>query len=175
MAELESTWIKLLDQASLNAIESGRIDVAEYLRLKLANDTVRQIGVDWLFQTLIDQAMEAERIYSHLKIHRVDPHSFKIGASNLVGSKLEVRFGVRCLSLEAGWARTPSDGIMRNGALAFALFSHFGISAENALYKLKRGTALPLWVNDQEAEIHADEISRHLGILLDTPNGFAPP
>ena len=174
MAELEATWTKLLDQASLAAIESGRIDVADYLRLKLANDTIRRTGVDWLFQTLIDQAMEAERNYRHLKIDRVDPHSFKVGTSNLVGSKIEIRFGVRCLSLEAGWARTPTDGVMRNGALAVALVSHFGMSSEGAQYKLMRGTAFPVWVDESGSEILAEEIHRHLQLLLDIPRGFVP-
>ena len=173
MADLESSWIEMLDAAYLNAIESGRIDVADYLRLKLANDTIRQTGVNWLVQTLVEQAMEAERTYSHLKIHRIEPHSFRIGTSNLVGCKLEVQFGVRCLNLEAGWARTPSDGIMRNGALAFALISHFGMSAENAQYRLKRGPTFPVWVDEYEKNIDTDEISRHLELLLDRPNGFA--
>ena len=174
MAELEATWTKLLDQASLTAIESGRIDVADYLRLKLANDTIRRTGVDWLFQTLIDQAMEAERNHRHLRIDRVDPHSFKIGTSNFVGSRIEVHFGVRCLSLEAGWARTPSDGVMRNGALAIAVISHFGMRSEDSQYKLMRGTAFPVWVDELGSEIHAEEIHQHLQLLLDRPTGFAP-
>ena len=49
-----------------------------------------------------------------------NPHNFRLRGANLVGSLLRVRQGVRCLTVEAGWTRTPNDGFMRGGALAIA-------------------------------------------------------
>jgi hypothetical protein len=166
MAELDQIWMGLLDQASLRAVENGQHSVADYLRLKLANDTIRQTGVDWLFQTLIDQASEASIDRPQLKIDRVAPHSFKIGTSNMVGTLIQIQLGVRCLSLEAGWVRTPSDGIMRNRALAHARIKHFGMSTEDDEFRLIKGDPLPLWIDDEGAEIRADDVHRHLRIFL---------
>ncbi len=166
MPELDQIWTDLLDHASLRAIESGRSDLAEYLSLKLANDTIRQVGVDWLFQALIDLAMEASETHPHMNIDRVSPHSFKVGTSNMVGSLIQVQQGVRCMSLEAGWVRTPSDGIMRNGALALARIRHFGMSTEDAEYKLIRAEPLPVWIDGQKVEIRTDEIRQHLWVFL---------
>ncbi|CAN5337998.1 hypothetical protein BH20ACI2_BH20ACI2_15840 [soil metagenome] len=166
MAELDQIWMDLLDQASLRAIENGQHRVADYLRLKLANDTIRQAGVDWLFQTLIDQASAASKDQPQLRIDRVSPHSFKIGTSNMVGSLIQVQHGVRCVSLEAGWVRTPSDGIMRNSALAHARIKHFGMASEDNEFRLIRGEPLPLWIDEEGAEIRADDIHRHLQIVL---------
>ncbi len=166
MAELDQIWMGLLDQASVRAIENGQHGVADYLRLKVANDTIRQAGVDWLFQTLIDQASEASKDHPQLKIDRVSPHSFKIGTSNMVGSLIQVLHGVRCVSLEAGWVRTPSDGIMRNSALAHARIKHFGMSKEDDELRLIRSDPLPIWIDDEGAKIQADDIQRHLQIFL---------
>ncbi len=166
MAELDQIWMGLLDQASLRAIANGQHGVADYLRLKLANDTVRQAGVDWLFQTLIDQASKASIDRPQLKIDRVTPHSFKIGTSNMVGSLIQVQHGVRCLSLEAGWVRTPSDGIMRNRALAHARIKHFGMASEDDDFRLIRSDPLPVWIDAEGEEIRADHIQRHLQIFL---------
>ncbi len=166
MAELEQIWKNLLDQASLSALEGSRHDVADYLRLKLANDAIRRAGVDWLFQTLIEHASEASKDIPHLRIDRISPHSFKIGASNMVGSLIQVTLGVRCLSLEAGWARTPSDGIMRNSALANARISHFGMPREVEEYKLIKGEPFPKWKNALGEDVRTDHLEQHLQILL---------
>ncbi len=166
MAELNQIWTDLLDKASIKAIENGRHDIADYLQLKLANDTVRQKGVNWLSQTFIDQGMEASLNNPGIFIDRISPHAFKIGMSNMVGSMIQVRHGVRCISLETGWARTPSDGIMRNGALAVAQLKHFGISAADAVYKLIRGELLPVWIDEQDVEVRTEEILRHFQIFL---------
>jgi hypothetical protein len=167
MSELDQMWTNLLDEASLNAINTGRPDVAEYLRLKLANDTIRRIGVDWLFDTSIDLAIELQQTYNNLNIERVSPHSFTKGASKMIGSLVRFQYGVRCFSVEAGWARTPSDGIMRNGALAQSYLKHFGITSENADYRLVRGENLPVWRDDSGGEITTAILRKHFATLLD--------
>jgi hypothetical protein len=44
----------------------------------------------------------------------------------MVGRRLTLSAGVRALTIEAGWPRTPGDGIIRGGGLAAARISHFG-------------------------------------------------
>src|SRR4051812_13942443 len=115
MTELDQVWSQMLDSATRKTQGSGQHDVAEYLRLKATNDAIRTTGCSWLFNTLIEIA--ASRTSSrNIMIERHEPHNFAHGSSNMVGSRLSVSQGVRCLSLEAGWARTPSDGIMLRGA-----------------------------------------------------------
>src|SRR5688572_21900374 len=121
MTELDQVWSQMLDAAAVKARETGRHDVAEYLRLKATNDAIRKLGCTWLFNTFVEIATNIQSGRIHLTIERQEPHSFAHGSSNMVGSRINVQQGVRCLSIEAGWARTPSDGIMRNGALAFAM------------------------------------------------------
>ena len=45
---------------------------------------------------------------------------------NVRGRSLTLTAGVRVLTVEAGWPRTPRDGIVRGGGLATARISHFG-------------------------------------------------
>src|SRR5437879_2741967 len=119
MTELDRIWSQMLSGNAAKAGDSGRQHVAEYLRLRATNDAIRAAGVGWLFDTMIEIAGRAMRDRFGIIIEREDPHSFTRGSSNMVGSLLEIRQGVRCLTVEAGWARTPRDGIMQKGALAY--------------------------------------------------------
>lgn len=166
MAELDELWINLLRAASKEAEGSGRHAMADYFRLKLANDTIRSAAVKWLLDTAIDAAFELHRAHPSIKIQRIEPHRFSAGSSIMVGGMLQIQQGVRCLSVEAGWARTPSDGIMRNGALAHARFSHFGILHENADLMLVRADPLPLWLGKDGVKFTANDIRKHLDIFL---------
>lgn len=150
MNELDQIWSQMLDDAATKALDSGQSEIAEYLRLKAANDMIRSEGVKWLFDALIEIAGEAIRNNAGLTIERVHPHRFARGNSNMVGSLVSVRQGVRCLTLEAGWTRTPSDGIMRRGALAAARITHFGIRGANADLVLAYAGSLPLWQLESE-------------------------
>src|SRR5258708_34688928 len=109
MTELDQIWSKMLTDASARADIDDRQHVADYLRLKTTNDAIRERGVGWLFDTVIEIAGLAMRDHFGITIEREEPHSFARGSSNMVGSLLEVRQGVRCLTVEAGWARTPRD------------------------------------------------------------------
>lgn len=145
MNELDEMWSKLLSQALENAKASGRHDVAEYLNLKAANDAIRQASVQWLFDTLLEIAGDANRTKLNISIERNDTHNFAYRGANLVGSLIRFRHGVRCLTVEAGWTRTPTDGFMRGGALAFARLTHMGIPKANAELSLIRSEESPIW------------------------------
>ena len=73
MSELNEVWSAMLAEARENAALSGRGHVADYLDLKASNDLLRQTGVDWLFQTLIEHAADANRDRNSIAIERTEP------------------------------------------------------------------------------------------------------
>lgn len=145
MNELDQIWSQMLSSAEAKALDAGRNDIAEYLKLKAANDAIRGEAVRWIFDVFAELAAEAARVRPSIVIEREHPHRFERGASKMVGSLVRVRSGVRCLTLEAGWTRTPADGIMRNGALAAARLTHFGLARANAELSLVYAGELPIW------------------------------
>lgn len=162
MNEFEQQWSELLKNATKLAAETGRDDIAEYLSLRASNDTIRKTGVDWIFDTLTDLAAKANRNGHLLTTEREEPFSFLLGSSNLTGSILRIRHGVRCLSVEAGWTRAPGDGIMRGGSLAAAKISHFGIPKANMdLYLVRSGEA-HIWNFQTRDDIRGYFGSEHL-------------
>lgn len=167
MTELDQVWAQMLGDAADKACETGRHHVAEYLRLRATNDAIRKVGVGWLFDTMIEIAGKAVRDQFGLTIEREEPHSFARGSSNMVGSLLEIRQGVRCLKVEAGWTRVPSDGVMHKGALAFARITHFGLPKKAAELRLVHAETLPNWLDDSGAAIDSRELRRHFAVFLD--------
>ncbi len=101
-----------------------------------------------------------------IEIEHVEPHKFKVGNSTMVGSVINIRLGVRCISVEAGWVRSPGDGIMRGGTLANAAIRHFGIPKARTDLKLVHSDTFPRWIDDQDRPISAHDIAPHL-VLLD--------
>lgn len=166
MTELDQVWSKMLDEAALNAAHSGRHDVAEYLRLKATNDAIRTAGVRWLFDTMTEIAGRDAHSPHGPTMERDEPHNFALGLSNMVGSRLQIRHGVRCLTVEAGWARTPSDGIMKKGSLAVARISHFGMSKATADLRLIRAETLPHWVGGDDQIVDSRELERHFDLFI---------
>jgi hypothetical protein len=166
MTELDQVWSKMLDEATIHAGRSGRQDIVDYLRLKATNDAIRNVGVGWLFDSMIEIAGHASGVRRGITIERVEPHNFARGSSNMVGSLLEIRLGVRCLSVEAGWARTPSDGIMRHGALAFARITHFGMPKQDSEFRLVHAETLPHWLADDDSIIDSDHLSGHFDTFI---------
>ena len=170
MTELDEIWSKMLAEALANAKATGRQDVADYLTLKATNDAIRQTGVRWLFDSLIEIAGHANRNSSSISIEKQDPHNFAYRGSNMVGSLVRLRHGVRCLTVEAGWTRTPSDGFMRGGALAFAKITHLGMSKSNAELSLTLSNDLPVWNAIQEEKAaglyKSENLQAHFRILL---------
>jgi hypothetical protein len=167
MTELDQVWLQMLAETGIKADATGRQQVAEYLRLRATNDAIRSRGVGWLIGAFIEVATDAQRGNSHLLIERVEPHTFSHGASTMVGTELVVRHGVRCLNVEAGWARIPSHGIMRKGALAVAKITHFGLAKAGAKFRLVHHVdKLPRWIDGEQNVIDMAVIQGHLETLL---------
>lgn len=172
MEELAQVWTNLLTEMTVRAENSGAEGgVAEYLELKSTNDFLRSTSVQWLFESTAEIAAEANRRSANMSFEKADPHEFRIGHSNLVGWMIRFRQGVRCLSVEAGWTRSPSDGFMRGGALALARITHFGMSKRNADLILLKIENSPVWFSvDQagrRAEFHSSHLQNHFKIFLD--------
>jgi hypothetical protein len=162
MNELEEVWTETLNQAITNARANGRHDVAEYLTLKATNDLIRQTSVRWLFDSMLEIAAQHNRTRASISIENETAHNFAFNRANMVGSRLSLRQGVRCLAIEAGWTRTPADGFMRGGALAAARITHFGISKANEDLVLLRENDFPQWFSIDKAERKTIFDSRNL-------------
>lgn len=167
MTELDQAWSQMLADAGIKASEQGREQVVEYIRLRATNDAIRARGIAWLIDAFIEVATNAQREKPTLSIERVEPHTFSHGTSTMVGTELVVRHGVRCLSVEAGWTRIPSHGIMRKGSLAFANIAHFGMPKFGSSIRLiHHDDELPRWIDDSRQVIEMAVIQRHFEVLL---------
>lgn len=170
MDDLEKIWTNQLNEARAKAQTTGREDVADYLALRATNDMIRQTSVRWLFESLIEIAAEANRTGANVQIETENQHRFQQGNSSLGGSLARFRQGVRCLTVEAGWTRTPADGFMRGGALAVARLSHFGISKHNAELLLVQTNNAPSWFSvDKEGKrelFNAQHLQQHFRLFF---------
>jgi len=164
--ELEQIWPRMLDTTAQKAIEAGRHELAEYLRLKASNDAIRNTAVGWLVDSFIAAAGGAMRSHANVFVEREDPYTFKRGNSTMVGTLVEMKQGVRKLTLTAGWARHPSHGIMEKGALAFARFTHLGLPKAGSELRLIHGEDLPEWLDETDAPIDSRHIARHISLFL---------
>lgn len=172
MNEFERQWSELLKNATKLAAETGRDDIAEYLSLRASNDTIRKTGIEWIFEMLTAFVAKADQNGYSLKAEREEPYSFRLGSSNLTGSVLRIRQGVRCLSVEAGWTRAPGDGIMRGGALAAGKISHFGIPKANMeIYLVRSGDAY-IWNfqtrNDLRGYFGSEHLAAHFRLFSES-------
>ncbi len=167
MDELDLIWSQMLAEAGENAAFAGRHAVAEYLRLKVTNDAIRSRGVTWLIDAFLEIAAQEQARHTNISITREEPHRFEQGPSRMVGSLLEIRQGVRCLSVAAGWARTPSDGIMRGGAMAIAQIRHFGIPKAGEELRLVHADDLPEWLTGAGKIVGPDQVRRHIDLFLE--------
>jgi hypothetical protein len=156
----------MLDAAAQKAAEAGRHELAEYLRLKASNDAIRSTAVGWLVDGFIEAAGEAMRSRENLFVEREEPHTFKRGNSTMVGTLVEMKQGVRKLSLAAGWARHPSHGIMEKGALAFARFTHLGMPKAGSELRLVHGKDLPQWIDETGTVVDSGHIAGHIVLFL---------
>ena len=172
MNELDEVWANMIDEAIFRARTTGRGDVAEYLALKASNDTIRSKSIKWLFDSMLEIASNANRNNANITIENENPHRFAVGNATMVGSLLRFRQGVRCLTIEAGWTRTPADGFMRGGALVAGRISHFGISQANADFLLLLTEDLPQWFvvdkDSQKTLFSLDQLHQHFRFFADT-------
>jgi hypothetical protein len=170
LSELDAEWAQRVAAAEQRARAEGRGDVAEYLALRAVNDLARGVGCDWLFTNFNAFAAEANRAGASISSAQEDAHRFRVGHSTMVGRRLILRAGVRELIVEAGWPRTPQDGIVRGGGLAAARISHFGDRARDALLLLVQMTnGTPQWVVVTETSarppLHEEQVRQHVAKL----------
>lgn len=169
--ELDEIWSAKLSNVIESARASGRDDLADYLTLKAANDSIRNTGTERLFQSFIEVALNAENVEKNVKVERESPHTFVHRNATMTGALLRLTRGVRCLTVEAGWTRAPSDGFMRLGGLAFARITHFGMPEKNTELILKPSDENSLWIavklNELTENFEASDAAQHLGIFLD--------
>ncbi|MDH3531230.1 MAG: hypothetical protein OEQ28_16850 [Acidobacteriota bacterium] len=170
MESLDPQFTSDLEIAIERAKQMGRFDLADYLALKASNDSIRQKAVDWLFGTILDIVFAFNRHGANIKIEQNDNHTFKNGSSQLSGRKLELRQGLRCLTVEAGWTRRPGDGIMRGGSMAFSRISHFGFRKETEELALLKFENEPQWfsIKDEKTRLsfNASSLKRHFEVFL---------
>ena len=173
MDELDDVWTNLLNEAALRVKSAGRSDVADYLELKSTNDFLRSTSIQWLLEAAAQIGAEVYRTNQNLTFENAHPHRFSDGKANLVGWLIRFRQGVRCLSIEAGWTRTPSDGFMRGGALAVGRITHFGMTKQNTDLILSKVENAPVWFavdkDGRRTEFHSNQLQNHFRIFLDAP------
>jgi hypothetical protein len=165
MDELDAFWSIELAKAIENAKQSGRSDVADYLELKKRNDVLRETGVRWLNESLAAIAFEQG---GKIEITRDAPHRFPFRKATMAGTRLQLKQGVRCLTLEAGWTRTPADGFMRGGTLAAARITHLGIPRSRAELGLYVTDGVPNWVHFIEDEVAHEFTLDHVRMHFET-------
>jgi hypothetical protein len=123
--------------------------------------------VQWLFGSLLEIAQNNLQI----TIENETPHHFAFQNANLVGSLLRLRYGLRCLTVEAGWTRTPADGFMRGGALAAARITHFGMRKQNAELVLLKVNDVPNWfavdTEGKRSSFDSEVLMRHFRIFFE--------
>jgi hypothetical protein len=171
MSELEEAWELALAEANRRAQAAGRADIARYLDLRAKNDLLRRTAVDWLTAFLTSLAGEANRKGAGIQIERQDPHRFRQGSATMVGIQITLRSGVRALSIESGWPRTPRDGIVSGNGLACANIKHFGRHRSNAQLLLARSSnGLPRWLvlekTGAQTPLSEARIRQHFSLLL---------
>lgn len=172
MSELDEAWGQALAEAERRATAAGRRDLAAYLRLRTSNDLLRQTGVEWLLDTFTILAGQANRRGAALQISKEEAHRFPVGNATMVGPQLTLAFGVRALSIAAGWPRTPKDGFVRGGGLACARIRHRGRKAADADLVLERSAKdAPRWLvidqkTERKSELLEGGIQKHLMTML---------
>ena len=147
MSELEDAWELALAEAQRRADNAGRADVTAYLRLRFSNDLLRKTSIEWLLNTFSNLAGQANRSGASLQISQQNAHRFQVGNATMVGPCLTLSFGVRELSVEAGWPRVPGDSFIRGGGLARGRIKHLGKQSLNQeLQLVQAAKGAPLWM-----------------------------
>ena len=170
MNESDDAWAEFLAESVANLRAGTDRAVTDYISLKAGNDQIRERGISWLFNAMVQLAGEANRRNYAVSVEREDTHTFRLGSANMIGPLIRLRHGVRCLTVEAGWTRSPSDGFMRGQALAAARISHFGKKEAGAELHLRKTTDRHEWFvlsrDDRATRLEPVELMRHFAILL---------
>jgi len=169
--ELDDVWEKMFAESRAENASAPPGILSEFLALKASNDELRTRAVDWLLMVFTELAAHANRRSAGIEIERKEPHNFSAFGANMAGVKIDLRQGVRCLTVEAGWTRLPSDGFMRGGALAVAHISHFGLKRHSSDFALLKIDDRPQWhsidSDNMARPIEVPDLARHLAILAD--------
>jgi hypothetical protein len=170
MEILDDVWEELIAEAARNPQVIVREGLADFLAVKTANDAIRAAAVGQLLKTMTGAVEHANRKGLAIAVETAENHRFKIEKMTLAGSLVRFRLGVRCLTVEAGWTRTPADGFMRGNALAVARLTHFGIAKANAELHLLKFDEEPQWylVGNERVRtpFGVEELIGHLQIFL---------
>jgi hypothetical protein len=172
LSELDEAWQSALAEAKQRARAAGRADVAEYLNLRAQNDLLRATAINWLIGTVTAIAGARNRQGAAIKTEVADAHQFRVGNATMVGSRLTLHSGVRALTIECGWPRTPSHGIVRGNGLACGNIKHLGRPRANAPLLLVRSkSGAPQWFilkkDDSRVLFTAADARAHLEILTE--------
>lgn len=170
MTELDEAWDLALAEAKDRARASGRRDIANYLDLRRQNDLLRRIATDWLMDLVVLLAGHANRTGAAIQIEQEDAHRFPRGTATMVGKRVTLRQGVRALTIESGWPRTPRDGIVRGGGLACANIKHFGRPRANVeLLLMRSSSGSPQWLvhdkHGKKSTLSEEELKAHISLL----------
>ncbi len=169
MNDLDEAWELALAEASHRANSAGRADIARYLQLRQENDFLRSIAVEWLNGAFTSLAADANRHRAGIQMEQHEDHRFRRGPATMVGTQLVFRKGVRALTIESGWPRTPRDGVVRGNALACANIKHLGRARLNdELILVRSRTDSPQWfvLKDDERTLLTDTIlHQHFALL----------
>ena len=169
MTDLEEAWELVLAEATQRARGAGRADIARYLDLRRRNDLLRRAATKWLNDQVTNLAADANRRGGGIQIEQEAEHRFRRGSATMVGPQLILRRGVRTLTIESGWPRTPRDGVVRGNALACANIKHFGkprFNDELVLVTSTKGS--PQWFvlkDEQRSPFTESDLRRHFSIL----------
>ena len=170
MNALNEVWEQLIAEAAKNPQNIEQAGLAEFLAVKTANDALRETSVRWLLDTMRNAAEHANLKQANITIESADSHRFSMEKMHLAGAMIKFRQGIRCMTVEAGWTRTPSDGFMRGNALAVARITHFGISQENAELHLIKYEDRPQWFTVTKIGLRLSfeitDLIRHFQIFL---------
>lgn len=181
VSELDEAWAIGLAAAESRARAAGRADISAYLALRSSNDLIRNVASEWLLGIFAAAAGEANRAGASIQISTELAHRFKVDHSTMVGSRLSLANGVRLLTVETGWPRTPRDGFIRGGGLACGNIKHRGIKDANEALRLVLGAnGTPIWIledrkraaNDPNQaphelhSLHEIDVRKHIELLL---------
>lgn len=170
MSELENAWELALAAAQERAQATGQRDISDYLNLRRKNDLLRRTATDWLIESFIALAGEANRAGGGVAVERHDDHRFARGSASMVGKRIVLRRGVRELTVESGWPRTPRDGFIRGAGLACANIRHFGRPrASVELLLADSRTGAPQWqiADENKRTVLTEKMLRqHIAVLL---------
>lgn len=160
----------MLEDEKFRELFAGRGIVGDYIRLRERNDEIRETAVGILLSAVHALVNEASTNGFTLEMEQFDECRFEVKPMKLSGPALRIRHGVRCLTVEAGWTRVPSDGVMSGGALALARISHFGMPEHTVELHLLVYEERPRWFtigrDGIRVSFEAEDLVGHFSRLL---------